>query len=163
MATTDNSDIFKWAAGFIATVFIQVTVLKFIAIEVQPNISVQPDLVLLLLFFFGLHFSPNLSSIAGFLSGLTYDIFSGGIIGLSAFTKTISGFIIGYLPRMHKLQKLFHFLILLFTVVLIHDLVYNAIFVINTEINYFRLVLLHSIPSSFYTVFIGVIVFYWKK
>jgi len=158
-----NSTIFKWGAGFLVLIVVQVTVLKYIAIEVQSNISVQPDLVLILLFFFGLRHSQITSTVTGFAVGLVSDILGGGIIGLTAFAKTVAGYSVGYFPREHKIQKISQFSLLLLVITIIHDVIFNIIYVINTELNFWRIVLLHSLPSSIYTVFIGAIIFYWIK
>jgi len=163
MVKSFNTTTMKWIAGFLAVIFLQITALKYIEIEVRPNITVQPDIVLLMLFFFGVRNPQNISTITGFFTGLVYDIIGGGIIGLSAFSKTIAGFLTGFVPRIHKLQKISQFLLFLFIVTIIHDLVYNAIYVINTEINYWRLVVVHSLPSSIYTAFVGMIIYYAKK
>lgn len=153
----------KWSVGFLVTILVQVTVLRYIAIEVQPNISVQPDLILLLLFFMGLRTPQITATVAGFLSGILYDILAGGIIGLSAFTKTIVGFLTGFFPPEHKIQKIVRFSFLLFFVTMLHDMIFNAIFVINTEFAFWRLVVIRSIPSSIYTVFVGSIIFYGRE
>lgn len=158
-----NSNTIKWVAGFITLAVAENTILKFISIEITPNLSVQPDLILLLLFFFGLRYSQIHSTLTGFSAGLMFDLISGSIFGLSALTKTVAGFMMGFLPREHKVQKISHFILMLFTIVFAHDLIFNAVYVINTEINYWRLILLHALPSSLYTVFIGGIIFYWKK
>lgn len=163
MERGDNSSLGKWILVFSFALVLQVTVLQFIAVEVRPNISVQPDVLLLTLFFFGLRFQHSRAIVAGFCSGLMYDILGGGILGLTAFSKTIVGFVVGFLPRMHKIQKLAQFVLMLFLVTLSHDMIQNAVYVINTDLNYFRLVLTHSLPSAIYTGFIGVIIFYWQK
>lgn len=163
MERGDNRSLGKWSLLFFLAVMIQVTVLQFIAVEVRPNISVQPDLILLVLFFFGLRFQQSYSVVAGFVSGLLYDILGGGILGLTAFSKTIVGFAVGFLPRVHKIQKIAQFIMMLFLVTISHDIILNGVYIINTDLNYLRLVLTHSLPSAIYTVFVGVIIFYWQK
>jgi len=159
----EKTETLIWIISFFAIIIFQITLLKYVAIEVKPNISVQPDIILLMLFFFGLRFSQNTSTITGFLTGLVYDMLSGGIVGLSAFTKTIIGFILGFAPNRQKIKQISQFIILLFTIVLLHDLLFNMIYVLDTDINYWSLVLNHSLPSSIYTVFLGVIVFFWLE
>ncbi|MFC1561714.1 rod shape-determining protein MreD [candidate division KSB1 bacterium] len=158
-----NATFLKWGAGFFCVVIIQVTALKYLAIEIRPNISVQPDVVLLLLFFFGMQFSQNTSITTGFAAGLLYDIFGGGIMGLSAFSKTVAGFLTGYIPRRHKMKNVSQFIVFLLVITIIHDLIFNAIYVINTDIDYWMVVALHTLPSSIYTLFIGVIIYIWLE
>lgn len=155
--------LLKWAAGFVAVLIVQVSALPYIAIEVRPNISVQPDLLLIMLFFFGLRFSHESTIVAGFASGLCYDLIGSGLPGLTALAKTVSGFLVGFAPPRHKIQKTTQFLVLFLIITLMHDLIVNAVFIINTEIDYWKLVLIHSLPSTVYTLFIGVIVYYWLE
>ncbi|MFC1564076.1 rod shape-determining protein MreD [candidate division KSB1 bacterium] len=163
MSKSLDSTYVKWGSGFIVLTLIQITVLQYISINVTQDISVKPDLVLLMLFFFGLRFSQIHSTITGFAAGLLMDILSGGIIGLNALTKTLSGFMTGYLPREYKIKQLSQCCLFLFMICIIHDVVFNIIYVINSQLSFWRIFLLHSLPSSAYTVFIGGIIYYWNK
>lgn len=163
MPKSFDSTYIKWGVGFLAVIIFQITVLQYISINVRQDISVKPDLVLLMIFFFGLRFPQNHSTIAGFSAGLVMDILSGGILGLNSMTKTISGFITGFMPREYKIKQLTQFCLFLFSICIIHDVIFNVIYVINSQLNFWRIFLLYSLPSSVYTVFIGGIVYYWNK
>ncbi|MFC1477671.1 rod shape-determining protein MreD [candidate division KSB1 bacterium] len=162
-AKLEKADVIKWIAGFTCIIVIQITALRYIAIPVNPNISVEPDVILLALFYFSLYNSHNATIIAGFCSGLAFDLLGGGIIGLGAFTKTIIGFILGYTPRKHVLRKLSQYIFVLFLIALSHDFIYNSIYSFNTTISFWNLVAWRSFPSSIYTVLVGIIIFYWVK
>ncbi|MCP4723741.1 MAG: rod shape-determining protein MreD [bacterium] len=163
MSKSFDSSYVKWSIGFLAVIIFQITVLQYISINVSQDIRVKPDLVLLLIFFFGLRFSQIHSTFTGFAGGLVLDILSGGIIGLNALTKTISGFITGYMPREYKIKQLSQFCLFLFSICIIHDVIFNIIYVINSQLSFWRIFLLYSLPSSVYTVFIGGIIYYWNK
>jgi len=157
-----NTGLLKWSAGFLGLILIQISVLKHLAL-VRDNIVVQPDLVLLLLFFYGIRQSQIASTLAGFISGLFLDSLSGGMLGMHAFSMTIAGFLIGYIPRSHKIQTLLHFCLSYFVISIIHDFVYFLLYTINNEIGIWRLLIVYSLPSTLYSVFIGGIVFYMLK
>ena len=164
-----NVNFLKWSGGFLGLILIQISVLKHLAISqlplgiFRPNTLVQPDLILILLFFFGIRYSQLASTLTGFTAGFFLDALSGGILGLHALTKTVAGFLIGYVPRVHKIQTLVQFCVFYFAVGIVHDILYYVIYTINTEFSLWRLFFVHSFPSTLYSVFIGGMVYYWLK
>ena len=151
----------KWSAGFFALIILQISVLRYLGVITTPNVIVQPDLVLILLFFYGIRHPQISSTMTGFFSGLFLDALSGGILGLHALTKTIAGFLTGYVPNAYKMQKIIQFCFYYFVISIIHDTLYDLIYTINTEIGLIKLIFIQSLPSTIYSVFIGGIVFYW--
>ena len=158
-----NANFIKWCAGFLGLIIIQISVLKHLELIIKPNSPAKPDLVLILLFFYGIRYSQLASTVAGFAAGFFLDSLSGGMLGLHALTKTIAGFLIGYVPRVHKIQRVVQFCVLYFIINITHDLLYNIIYSINTEFSIWGLFFVNSLPSSVYSVFIGGISFYWLK
>ncbi len=163
MVLSLNTNYVKWFGGLLAMIILQTTILQYVSIDITADIRINPDLVLLVLFFFGLKNEQVKSTIAGFAAGLILDILSGGIIGLNAFVKTIVGFSTGYLPRIYKIKQLWKCCLLLFIICMIHDVIYNLIYAINTGSGFWRIFIYYSLPSSLYTVFIGGLVFYWNN
>ncbi|KPK95024.1 hypothetical protein AMJ80_05245 [bacterium SM23_31] len=153
----------KWGSVFFLVIIAQISILKFFSFVIRPNTVVKPDIVLIFLFFYGIRYSQLASTLTGFASGFFLDALGGGILGLHALTKTVAGFLMGYVPRTHKIHKIIQFSILFFTISIIHDILYNAIYIINTESSFWRLLFVHSLPSTIYSVFIGGIVYYWLK
>jgi len=153
----------KWSSVFFLVIIAQISILKFFSFVIRPNTVVKPDIVLIFLFFYGIRYSQLSSTLTGFASGFFLDALGGGILGLHALTKTVAGFLMGYDPRTHKIHKIIQFSILFFTISIIHDILYNAIYIINTESSFWRLLFVHSLPSTVYSVFIGGIVYYWLK
>ena len=158
-----DSNFLKWCGGFLGFIFIQISVLKHLALPISANDPIQPDLVLLLLFFYGMRHSQLASTLTGFASGFFLDALGGGMLGLHALTKTVAGFLVGYVPRTHKIHKIVQFCVLFFAISIIHDMIYNFIYKINTEFGFWRLLFVHSFPSTIYSVFIGSIIYYWLK
>ena len=155
-----NVRFYKWCFGFASLIIVQISVLKYFWLIFIPNVIVQPDLVLILLFFFGIRQSQITSTLTGFFAGFFLDAFGGGIIGLHALTKTFAGFLIGYVPKAHKLQRIIQFCVFYFIINIIHDILYKLIYTINTEFNIWKLLFVQSLPSTIYSLFIGAIFFY---
>ena len=64
-----------------------------------PLISIRniaPDIVLLFVTYISLREGQIAGTTAGFISGMIIDVFGDSIVGLSALSKTIAGFIAGY-------------------------------------------------------------------
>jgi len=150
----------KWLIGFFTVIIIQISILRYFALVFVPNTPIQPDLVLLFLFFFGIRHSQIVSTLMGFGVGFLLDALGGGMLGLHALTKTVAGFIIGYIPEAHKIQKMAQFCLFLFIVNILHDLLYNTIYIIHTELSFWQLLFKYSLSSCLYTVFIGCLIFY---
>lgn len=155
--------LLKWALVFFLLIIAQISVLNFFSLEFRPNTVVKPDIVLIFLFFFGIRYSQLTSTLTGFAAGFFLDALGGGMLGLHALTKTVAGFLMGYVPRTHKIHKIVQFCLLFFTISIIHDMLYNAIYIINTELGFWRLLFVHSLLSTIYSVFIGSIIYYWLK
>lgn len=59
--------------------------------------NVKPDLTLVFLALYGLSNSSISGSVSGFTAGLIQDILSGGLLGITAMSRLIVGFLSGYL------------------------------------------------------------------
>lgn len=153
----------KWSLTFFLVIIAQISVLNFFSLVVRSNTVVKPDIVLIFLFFYGIRYSQLSSTLTGFATGFFLDALGGGMLGLHALTKSVAGFLMGYVPRTHKIHKIVQFCLLFFTISIIHDMIYNAIYIINTEFSFWRLLFVHSLPSTIYSVFIGSIIYYWLK
>jgi rod shape-determining protein MreD len=77
-------------ATVVAFLLIQVTVAAEISIW-----DVKPDFLLAATVCFGLMEGPSSGALFGFASGFLGDIFSTAVLGVSAFAKTLIGFIAG--------------------------------------------------------------------
>ena len=157
-----NMEYLKWGVGILGLILTQISVLKHVAIT-WSNIIIMPDITLVALFFFGTRNSAKATIIAGFAAGLTLDALGGGFLGMNAFSKTIGCFLIGFIPLVHRIQKLLQFCLFFLLISVIHDMAYNVIYTINNDISAWRLFFVHSLPSSLYSVVIAGIAFYWLK
>ncbi|MBD3304768.1 rod shape-determining protein MreD [candidate division KSB3 bacterium] len=76
---------------FLVAMVLQTTVFHLIQIG-----GVKPDLVLILVVYFGLTKGSDIGCVSGFAFGLIEDMFSGMSLGANALTKTIVGFLCGF-------------------------------------------------------------------
>ena len=136
---------------------LQTTVVRFLAIQ-----GIVPDIVLLWIITLAIRRGQITATIAGFLLGLALDLISGpdGVLGLSALTKTVAGFLAGYFFNENKvLQTLGGYQLLLITalVALIHNLLYFVVFLQGSGLGWFSLMGLYGIPATAYTTAMAVL------
>ncbi len=130
---------------------LQTTVVRFLAIQ-----GIVPDIVLLWVVAIAIRRGQIPATIAGFLLGLGLDLISGpdGVLGLTALTKTVGGFLAGYFYNENKvLQTMGGYQILLITalVSLIHNLLYFLVFLQGSGLGWVSMLGLYGIPAAAYT------------
>lgn len=82
---------------FFPLLIIQTTIVPLIAIN-----GVIPDLIIILLAFYTLKMGQLHGTILGFIYGLLFDLITGGLLGSSMLSKTMTGFVIGYFYNENK-------------------------------------------------------------
>ncbi len=83
----------KYIVIIIVALVLQKTFVWLISIS---RYNITPDLVILAVIYGGLRKGHIGGAILGFIAGLALDILSGGFLGLSALSYSITGFIAGY-------------------------------------------------------------------
>jgi len=83
----------------LAILFIQITMVPLISIE-----KIAPDLVIIFVVYMALRNGQIVGTVAGFISGLLMDLTVDFVPGLSALSKTVSGFISGYFYSEAKIE-----------------------------------------------------------
>lgn len=135
---------------------VQTGIIRFLSID-----GIVPDLVLLWVVALAIRRGQIPATSAGFLLGLAQDILSGdGMLGLSALTKTLAGFIAGYFYNENKtLQTMGSYRILLIAglVSLVHDGLYFLLFLQGSGISWSRSLLAYGLPTTAYTLAIALI------
>ena len=135
---------------------VQTGVIRFLSIG-----GIVPDLVLLWVAALAIRRGQIPATSAGFLLGLAQDILSGdGMLGLSALTKTLAGFIAGYFYNENKtLQTMGSYRLLLIAglVSLVHDGLYFLLFLQGSGISWSRSLLEYGIPTTVYTLAVALI------
>ncbi len=86
-----KTDYFGAILLFFPLLVIQITIVPLISIN-----GAVPDLIIILLVVFTLKMGQIHGTILGFVYGFLFDLITGGLLGISMFSKTITGFITGY-------------------------------------------------------------------
>jgi rod shape-determining protein MreD len=135
----------------ILALLLQTGVVRFLSLG-----GIVPDLLLLWVVVLEVRRGQIPATSAGFFLGLAQDLLSGdGMLGLSALTKTLAGFIAGYFYNENKtLQTLGSYRLLLITglVSLVHDGLYFLIFLQGSGISWSRSLLTYGLPTTLYTL-----------
>ena len=118
--------------------------------------TIVPDVVLIWVVYLAVTRGHIAGSTAGFFLGLMLDVLLGdnGMLGLSAFTKAIGGFLAGYTFNENKtLQTLStsRFPLIVTLVALIHNQIYFMISLQGSDIPVQAVILRYGIPSTIYT------------
>jgi len=134
---------------------LQSTLLKLVAVG-----HIQPDLVLLVLFYIALMEGSFGATIAGFCTGLVQDIYAPETLGLNALCKSLVAFGLGYCQRGVFMESLVARALILFSAVLTHDILYFVISVWPDLNGALRLVVRAGLPTALYTAILGYVIFY---
>lgn len=138
-------------------VLLQTTLFRFLAIG-----TVAPDLLLLWIVFLALRQGQIAATTAGFLIGLTLDLLSGGdgMLGLSALSNTVAGFVAGYFFNENKtFQTLgsYQYLLIVMVVSLVHNVIYFLIFLQGSDVGWWRTIVIYGLLASLYTTAFGLL------
>jgi rod shape-determining protein MreD len=148
---------------FIPLVILQITIIPFLSYN-----QIAPDLILILLVYFTLNIGQLHGTILGFIFGLLFDIFTGGIIGSAMFSKTLSGFVAGYFYNENKMDsnlKSSMLLFIIFIVGSVDSIVYTFFSTSKMQINLITVFFEQGILPGLYSACIAIplIVFYPRK
>ena len=144
-----NKAVFYYIVLLIIILIIQSTRFDFWSIY-----GVKPDLVLLLLFVISFREGTITGTVFGFIGGLAQDFFSNGLLGSSAFTKSLWGFLVGKSNERFDTHSMVVQIGLLFCISIFDGLLINGIigilrhsFYLKGRIVYF--ILLQAIYNCF--------------
>ncbi|MFQ5646587.1 MAG: rod shape-determining protein MreD [bacterium] len=79
----------------------------YLQISIHKSISWTPDFLLIMVIYTGFSQGEIKGSWAGFLFGVLVDVFSGGLIGINAASKTIVGWLCGRIYYRYEHSFLF--------------------------------------------------------
>jgi rod shape-determining protein MreD len=138
-----------------AALILQSTLLKLVSVG-----HIQPDLILLFLFYIALMEGSFGATIAGFCTGLVQDIYAPETLGLNALCKSLVGFGLGYCQRGVFMEGLAARALMLFSAVLVHDTLYFLISFWPEISKALALVVRVGLPAALYTALLGYVIFY---
>ena len=134
-------------------VALQTTAIHLLNLE-----GVIPDLPAVLIVYIALVEGQMQGMLWGFGIGLALDLTTQDFIGLSALTKMLCGFFAGYFFNENKTRMVltsYRFILIVFTVTLLQNLVYFVMFTQGTEINVFRAIVQYGLTTTLYTAIVS--------
>jgi rod shape-determining protein MreD len=139
---------------FIPLLIAQITLVPLISID-----YFAPDLLIIVLVYYTLINGQFFGTFAGALIGLTFDLASGNLIGLSMFSKTIAGFVAGYFFNENKIETntstiTFSFIIFLTSFV---DSFFNGLFSDTQGVGIIFILFERSLFPAIYTAIISML------
>lgn len=145
----------KWSIIFLTGIIVQSTFAQLIAIH-----DIRPDILIIILTFYGIRFGQVRSTIIGFTVGLFQDLLSGGLLGRSSLTKSITGFVIGFYGKKNKRVIRGAFFWALGISCIIHNIIFMFVDTFGTDVEFWKMFVYLVLPSSAYTFIVGLLSFY---
>jgi rod shape-determining protein MreD len=135
----------------LAVLLLQTLIMPYVAIG-----SIIPDLVLIWIVYLAVTRGHIAGSTAGFILGLTLDVLAGddGMLGLTAFTKTLAGFLAGYTFSENKTVQTLtssQFPLIVTVTALAHNLLYFIVSLQGSDIAWQSAVVRFGLPATAYT------------
>lgn len=149
-----NTNI-KYAIISLVLVVFQTTLARLISVG-----GITPDILVIWVVYLALKEGQLRGTVWGFCIGLFMDLLAGDFLGLSALSKTFSGFLGGYFYNENKTQLTlgsYRFLLIVLFVSFVHNIVYFMIFTLGTEIHLWQAVLQLGFTTTLYTATLSLI------
>ncbi len=147
--------IIVYIITYFLLLFLQTNFAHLIAIR-----NIAPDFILIFVLIVSYRDERSTATAVGFFAGLFQDLFTTRFFGLSALTKSIIGFTGQFFHQPEKTYNLPHYIMSFSTLIIIHELIYQTIFSLGKEIGFFELLIYATIPRSFYTLIVAMIVYF---
>jgi rod shape-determining protein MreD len=151
----------------IILIYLPVLLLQLLADRFLTFNYVGPDIILIYTVFITLNKGQLYGSVIGFVFGLIYDLFSGGLIGVSMFSLTLGGFTAGFFFNENKKNYYFNsymFVLIVFLCAWISSFFHSVFESSKLPINMFVLIIEYGLIPGIYTAALSVpvIIFYPK-
>jgi rod shape-determining protein MreD len=135
----------------ILILLLQTSIMKFLAIG-----TLVPDVVLLWIVYMAVREGQLSATVAGFLLGLALDLLagSGSMLGLTALSKTVAGFLAGYFYNENKILHTlgsYQYILIVTVTSLVHNLIYFIIFLQGSDTGIVQTVVQFGLPATAYT------------
>ena len=142
-----------YALIYVAVLFLQLTFANFMAVY-----GISPNFLVIYLVYLSLKFQRTWGSVIGFLMGIFQDAVSTPLFGVNAFSKTFSGFFVHLLPRGKVGTPIADVGLLIFTVTLVHDFLFNFIYSLESQQGVLFILLRYAAPGAVYTAVLGMMI-----
>ena len=138
--------------------FIPLLLIQLVVVPLISVFGVVPNVIVILVVYYLLLGGQIYGMILGFVFGFFFDLFSGGVLGASMLSMTISTFIIGYFYNENRVDTntaSYFFLIILFIAAFINSLIYSFAGNFNPEVRFTALLLEGALLPAIYTTIFG--------
>ena len=139
----------KYALFSVFLILLQTTLVHLLNLE-----GIIPDILAVWVIYIALMKGQMEGTLWGFGIGLLLDMTTHDFIGLSALSKTICGFLGGYFFDENKTKIVlgsYRFVLIVFIVTLIQNIIYFIIFTRGSDINLFRAIAQFGLSTTLYT------------
>jgi rod shape-determining protein MreD len=122
--------------------------------------SITPDIAFLLVVLIAITEGQISGVISGFLIGFFIDLLSPSFMGLSSLSYAIGGFVAGYFYdeyRTYSILQSYFFIFIIFISSLTSNIIYFFFFIQGSEMDFWFILIKYGVGSTFYSLFIGVI------
>lgn len=130
------------------------TVLKYVAVG-----YVTPDLLLIFVVWVAVSEGQFVGTVAGFLSGLLFDVVSKDVLGTNALAKTVAGFIAGYFFKEGFNAQIigsYRFILIVAVAAFVHNLLYFFFYVQPMEVTFISFFTVYGVATTLYTTVVAV-------
>lgn len=139
----------------LALITLQTTVITFMSV-----LHIVPDVMLIWIVYIAVTQGQIPATLYGFCIGLALDLISGQFLGLTAFTKTLAGFLAGYFYNENKIEftlSNYRFLVIVGSTALVHNVVYFVLFTRGSDVGLFTAIVQFGVFSMLYTTALSAI------
>jgi rod shape-determining protein MreD len=144
--------------------FFRIAVLIIVAVILEYNVAhhmslggIRPNFLAMLVSAIGLWWGSMAGVASGFATGLLGDLDLHRYLGLSALALSTVGYFSGAVSnKIDRESPLSQFTVLL-SAVIIHDIIFGAVFFFGNYSMFMKRIFLATIPSSLYTALIGLL------
>lgn len=149
-------------------IFIPLAALQLVVIPLISVYDISPNLIIILIVYFTLLYGQIYGLLLGFLLGFIFDLISGGMLGASMLSFTISAFIAGYFYNENKIDintTSLLFVLIVFLCGTIYSFIYSSIMNVNPDVSLLGIFIDIAILPGLYTAILGlpIIIFKPKK
>jgi len=148
---------------FIPVLFIQTTIMPLVSIG-----GVIPDLILIILVYYGITQGQIYGTVLGFIYGFLFDLITGSLLGSSMIAKTLAGFTAGYFSSENKRDQYlisYNFSLIVLLCSLVDSTIYSLFSAVDFNLSIILVFFEHSLLPSIYTAALGLVlmIFYPKR
>jgi rod shape-determining protein MreD len=150
-------DVLSYVLLSLLFLLLHTTLVRFLAID-----TIVPDILLIWVVYLAIRRGQIAATTAGFLIGLVADVLAGtdGMLGLSALSKTVAGFVAGYSYNENKIYQTlggYPFVVIVALASLVHNLIYFFIFLQGSDIGWWNGIVFFGLPTTIYTVAVSLL------